>query len=371
MFMKHLIVLLILISGILFAPDVIKADPLICDSPNGLVGILGTTCGDAFRNLHTSSIKGLLNGTCPQVINHDFAYGSCSVGPAGPTGPPGPAGTAGATGAPGPAGTPGGSSIATTITAPFSPGSYGNQALMSVVDSDIFYDNSEISYIEEGTGYQFIGKIIGVPVGNVINVLTIKDGPLTPGDLPGPTQNVPLTVYASMLTVPFLGPEVPISFTNFGIPAGFTLLNWPDGLGNNSSLSNGVGNPVSGVIGEVLDLEVGANQLFTINELGDIGLSGGISTGGNASGVFYPWHPATDPTCMIGVGGTTCTTTDITLPAANMRCTANIMGADTLGGVGSFAPRIEYPTTTSFNLTEIAAGVIAGGGIVTFSTTCL
>jgi hypothetical protein len=86
--MKNLIMSLILISGVLCIPVRSNAAPLICQSvTNGittLVPVLGTSCAAAFVAKGTSSVPGLTNGQCLQVISGDLGYGACgTVG--GPT----------------------------------------------------------------------------------------------------------------------------------------------------------------------------------------------------------------------------------------------------------------------------------------------
>lgn len=99
-----------------------------------------------------------------------------------------------------------------------------------------------------------------------------------------------------------------------------------------------------------------------------IGLSGQTTAIENGTVAAYPWHPATDPACTVGAGGTSCTAT-VTVPGPNsMRCSANDEGA-ALGGVG-YSISVSSPSAGVVTITYGAVGVIAGGGTATFSVTC-
>lgn len=162
---------------------------------------------------------------------------------------------------------------------------------------------------------------------------------------------------------------------------GFGILNK---LGVNSTRNCGsVGG--FGYYGDFLDFydTAGGGDAFTINNANNVGFCDAVDIEGTLNaeqGIFagppatsvqtYPWHPTTAPSCTIGTGGTTCTTSNLTLPAAGMQCTANPVGSGTIGGVGQFALGITYPTTSTFNITATFVTTLVSGGTDTFSTIC-
>jgi hypothetical protein len=82
----------------------------------------------------------------------------------------------------------------------------------------------------------------------------------------------------------------------------------------------------------------------------------------------FPWHPATAPTCTIGLGGTTCTTSSFTPPSASNVCTANAQGTTPPGGVVGETTVSAPGATDTVTYTSVSA--IGGGAVVTFNVTC-
>jgi hypothetical protein len=106
---------------------------------------------------------------------------------------------------------------------------------------------------------------------------------------------------------------------------------------------------------------------ITINS-GSVGLwlrGNGLTADGGTT-TTYPWYPSPEPTCTIGAGGTSCSTT-VDIPHSGMECTANLAGTSLIGGlVGEVLIDI---TDTTETLTY-ATPSLAGGGVITFHNIC-
>ena len=257
------------------------------------------------------------NASIPKVVPTACGGGGATgaPGPAGPTGPPGPAGTAGATGAPGPAGTAGatGAPGPTGPTGPPGPAGTAPPGGPTLVATQTWtgintFSNAVSNFGTNGTDTKIN---IGTSTGTI-----------------------------------YIGSDA--TKTCAGITGDAFVINDP-GLGGSSILTSNDSINALGICGELhlADLLFGANSTVGV----------------------VPWHPATDPTCTVGAGGTSCAAT-FTVPGPDtMRCTANDEGV-ALGGIG-YSISVSPPATGVVTLTYGAVGVIAGGGAVTFSVVCL
>jgi len=270
----------------------------------------------------------------------------------------------------------GGTGATTTTTADFNtPTGPLGSVVISVANSALLLVDSFL-VINTGSGMslqQFIGAVTGIS-GNNVTVRQIKS-----------TMGAGATV-TSGATVAIGGIPWNNGFIN-DIALGSTVVgnngvaNFFNELGNSTQLTGFSGDSLAGVSCQSLEISSNSQKEVCIDSAdvgtGDIGvahnmnlLGGLIPAQGSNAVVAYPWHPASDPSCAIGAGGTGCTTSSITLPAANMRCTANPQGNGTLGGILLVGTSITYPDSTHYTITENAVATIAGGGTVTFSSVC-
>ncbi len=118
------------------------------------------------------------------------------------------------------------------------------------------------------------------------------------------------------------------------------------------------------------------NGLMQVDGAGNVGtvgtiqtLTGFIPAAATNSVIAYPWHPAIAPTCVVDAGGTTCTTTDITMPNAIMVCTANEQGTGPLFTGENSHIYVSAPGATE-TITYLTNAVWTAGGTITFNMTC-
>lgn len=349
--MKHLISVLILVSGMMVAPVQASAAPLVCSSANGLVYVLAASCAAA----NVDVMPGFTVGNC-LVVQADFSLGGGACGGGGgsnfPTGI-----TTGVPATDGPLAVVQGSTGFFTLGT--EAGFGGVFALSSNAAPDFFEClQSDGSCLFTGALVQFSGGTAVHAVGTLN-----ADAGITTGQ---PGVDGPFAVVSSA--------GGPVSFTTnsttcniFGTPG--SVLCITDSVHGNILTIDNFGNlAVDETNASVAAAQLVAGSLGVLTS-GPIELNvpSGIAINSSGPNVSYPWRPAVAPTCTVGAGGTTCNVA-VTLPTTGMVCTANVTGTALLGGL---IAEVEVSISGTTETITYNTPVWAAGGAVTFQNVCL